>query len=335
MTWLLTGGAGYIGSHVLRAMVEADFSVVVMDDLSTADPRRVPAHVPMVAGSVLDASLLRTTIRDYGVTGVVHLAGKKSVPESLEMPLHYYRENVTGAMTLIEVMADETVPRLVFSSSAAVYGTSSADLVTETAPTRPESPYGRSKLMVEWMIHDAAAAYGLSCMSLRYFNVVGCADPVLAEARGSNLFPLVFAALQRGERPVVFGDDYPTRDGSCVRDYIHVADLAEAHVAAVRRVSSATVDETVNVGCGVGHTVFEVLAAIAKVTGYDTTPTILPRRPGDPASMVAATDLAESVLGWTARLDLDDMVESAWRGARAGNFGDPPTLPVAVEGTVR
>lgn len=328
MTWLLTGGAGYIGSHVLRAMLEADMSVVVLDDLSTGDSGRVPRHVPMVTGSVLDADVLRATIQEYAVTGVVHLAGKKSVPESMEQPLYYYRENVSGSLALLEAMVDEGVSRLVFSSSAAVYGTSSEDLVTETSPTQPESPYGRSKLIAEWMIRDAAAAFGLSCMSLRYFNVVGCADPVLAEAHGTNLFPLVFAALHRGEQPVVFGADYPTRDGSCVRDYIHVEDLAAAHVAAVRRVASGTVAETVNVGCGVGHTVFEVLDKIAAVTGLDTTPEIMPRRPGDPASMVAATGRAESVLGWTAQFGLGDMVESAWRGALAGGRGESAVPPL-------
>lgn len=323
MSWLLTGGAGYIGSHVLRSMRAAGLSVVVLDDLSTGESRRVPSDVPLVTGSVLDADVLRSAFREHSITGVIHLAGKKSVPESVEQPLHYYSENVAGAMTLLEAMVAEGVSRLVFSSSAAVYGTSSTDLVAETSPTQPESPYGRSKLIAEWMIHDAAAAYGLSCMSLRYFNVVGCAEPVLAEARGNNLFPLVFAALQQGKQPVVFGDDYPTRDGSCVRDYIHVEDLASAHVAAVRRVTAGTVDETVNVGCGVGHTVFEVLAAIGEATSFDTTPVILPRRAGDPASMVAATGRALSVLGWTSRFDLRDMVESAWRGATGRSSVDP------------
>jgi len=325
MSWLLTGGAGYIGSHVLRAMLDAGLSVVVLDDLSTGGVSRVPREVPLVTESVLDASVLRSTMREHAVTGVVHLAGKKSVPVSMEQPLHYYNENVTGALTLLEAMVAEGVSQLVFSSSAAVYGTSDADLVTETSPTRPDSPYGRSKLIGEWMIRDAAVAYGLSCISLRYFNVVGCAEPALAETAGTNLFPLVFNALERSQPPVVFGDDYPTRDGSCVRDYIHVQDLAAAHVAAVRRVTSGTVNETVNVGCGVGHTVFEVLDAIGRVTGLDTTPTISPRRAGDPASMVAATELAEHTLEWKARLDLGEMVESAWRGASAVRLGDSAT----------
>lgn len=335
MTWLLTGGAGYIGSHVLREMLKAGIPAVVFDDLSTGDPRRVPAHVPLVTGSVLDERALTGAIRDHHITGVIHLAGKKSVPESVEVPLRYYRENVAGAMTLLEAMVAERVSRLVFSSSAAVYGSSDVELVTETAPTQPDSPYGRSKLMAEWMIRDAAVAAGMSCISLRYFNVVGCADPALAEYHGSNLFPLVFAALQNGQRPLVFGNDYATRDGSCVRDYIHVEDLASAHVAAVHRVSSATVDDVVNVGCGEGHTVLEVLAAIASATGLDTTPTILQRRPGDPASMVAATDRAQAVLGWKARLTLKDMVESGWRGAVAGTFADATSRVVDDESAVR
>ncbi|MCR6711829.1 MAG: UDP-glucose 4-epimerase GalE [Demequina sp.] len=322
MSWLLTGGAGYIGSHVVRAMLDAGLSVVVLDDLSTGVARRVPSNVPFVRGSVLDVGLLRATFRDHAITGVVHLAGKKSVPESVEQPLRYYHENVAGTLTLIEAMVAEGVSRLVFSSSAAVYGSSDAHFVTETSPTRPESPYGRSKLMAEWVIEDAAAAVNLSCIKLRYFNVVGCADPRLAEAGGTNLFPLVFDALDKGKQPVVFGDDYATRDGSCVRDYIHVQDLAEAHVAAVSRVTLGTVDETVNVGCGAGHTVFEVLAEIARVTGKDTTPKVLPRRPGDPASMVAATGPAERILGWSAHRNLEEMVASAWRGASAPHRGE-------------
>ncbi len=323
MTWLLTGGAGYIGSHVLRALMDAGLSVVVLDDLSTGAARKVPPQVPLVVGSVLDARLVRDTMREHAVTGVVHLAGKKSVPASIDVPLHYYRENVGGALALLEAMAAEGVSRLVFSSSAAVYGTPDGELVDETAPTKPESPYGRSKLMIEWMIRDAAAALGLSCIALRYFNVVGCADPALAEADGTNLFPLVFRALERDQRPVVFGADYPTRDGSCLRDFIHVQDLAEAHLAAARRVTSVTVVETVNIGRGVGHTVFEVLAAIASCTGQDTTPIIMPRRSGDPAGIVAATGLAEQRLGWSARRDLVDMVESAWRGATSVHLADP------------
>jgi len=328
MSWMLTGGAGYIGSHVLRAMMDDGQSVVVFDDLSTGKATRVPRSVPLVTGSVLDREALRNAIREHDVTGVVHLAGKKSVPESVEQPLTYYRENVAGVLALLEVMVAEGVKNLVFSSSAAVYGSSDSHSVNESSPTNPESPYGRSKLVDEWMIEDAAAAFGLSCVKLRYFNVVGCADPSLAETDGSNLFPLVFKALGRGERPVVFGDDYPTRDGSCVRDYIHVEDLADAHVAAVHKVTQGTIDETVNIGCGLGHTVFEVLAEIGRVTGIDATPRVLPRRLGDPASMIAATGPAERILGWTAQKSLHDMVESAWRGVSASHIGEATVIPI-------
>ncbi|WP_061962090.1 UDP-glucose 4-epimerase GalE [Demequina flava] len=333
MTWLLTGGAGYIGSHVTEAMQDAGVPVVVLDDLSTGRASRLRPTVPLVKGSVLDTATVRTVIRDHDVTGVIHLAGKKSVPESMTSPLHYYRENVTGALALLEAMRAEDVNQLVFSSSAAVYGTSDADYVTEDSPTLPDSPYGRSKLVSESMIRDAAAAYGLDSLSLRYFNVVGCADPALVEINGTNLFPLVFDALQRGDHPVVFGADYPTRDGSCVRDYIHVEDLADAHVAAVRAVSVGASQKAVNVGCGAGHTVFEVLREIGVMTGLDTTPEILPRRPGDPASMVAATALAERVLGWKAQRDLSQMVASAWHAVTATSQGKPEMTSVPSIGT--
>jgi UDP-glucose 4-epimerase len=318
MTWLVTGGAGYIGSHVIRALVDDHQSVVVLDDLSTGHADRVPASVPLVVASVLDGERLREVLREHAVTGIVHLAAKKSVAESVAQPLIYHRENVAGTLTLLEAMAAEGVTRLVFSSSAAVYGSPDDDSVREDAPTRPESPYGRTKLMSEWMVQDAAQALGLGTVCLRYFNVVGCAEPALADTGGTNLFPLVFRALASGQRPVVFGDDYPTRDGTCVRDYIHVQDLAEAHVAAARLLSgSGPCQDVVNIGCGRGHTVREVLATVAEVTGRDTTPVILPRRPGDPAGMVADPSLAERLLGWTARRDLDAMVESAWNGAHA------------------
>lgn len=326
MTWLVTGGAGYIGSHVVRSLIDAGQGVVVLDDLSTGDADRVPSSVPLVQGSVLDGAGVRAALRGSAVTGVVHLAAKKSVAESVAQPLHYHRENVVGTLTLLDAMAAEGVSRLVFSSSAAVYGSPDDDSVGEDAPARPQSPYGRTKLMSEWMVEDAAEALGLATVCLRYFNVVGCADPELADTGGTNLFPLVFRALAAGERPVVFGDDYPTRDGTCVRDYIHVQDLAEAHVAAARLLdTSGPRHEVVNIGCGRGYTVREVLTTIGRVTGRDTTPAILPRRPGDPAGMVADASLARRLLGWTAQRDLTAMVESAWDGAQRSAPLEPST----------
>jgi UDP-glucose 4-epimerase len=316
MTWLLTGGAGYIGSHVLRSLRAAREHVVVLDDLSTGDARRVPAGVPLVVAPLLDQRRLVRTLTEHEVTGVVHLAGKKGVEESVRLPLTYYRENVEGLRSLLEAMDATGVRRLVFSSSAAVYTPPAQGRVTEDDPTVPQSPYGRSKLIGEWMIGDASNTAGLGALSLRYFNVVGSASPELADTGSSNLFPQVLAALRERRRPTVFGTDYPTPDGSAVRDYIHVVDLAEAHVAA-----TAATDRpghtVLNVGCGHGYSVLEVLAAFATVTGLDTTPAPQPRRPGDAAAVVADPARAAQVLAWSARHGLADMVTSAWRAEQA------------------
>jgi UDP-glucose 4-epimerase len=315
MTWMLTGGAGYIGAHVLRALHEAGEHVVVFDDLSTGDPSRVPAWVPLVVASVLDGRRVTQAMHEYAVDGVIHLAGKKAVEESVRLPLRYYHENAEGVRTLLQAMADTGTQRLVFSSSAAVYGVPTTPLVGEDAPAAPQSPYGRSKLMGEWMVGDAAGSQGVGAVSLRYFNVVGCATPELADHAGSNLFPRVLDALRDGQRPTVFGSDYRTPDGSGVRDYIHVRDLAEAHVAATRvadRLADGGGHQVLNVGCGRGYSVLEVLRAFADVSGLDTTPQMLPRRPGDAGSVVADPSRAAAVLGWTARYALTDMVTSAW-----------------------
>jgi UDP-glucose 4-epimerase len=316
----------------VRAMVDSGFDVVVLDDLSTGDRRRLPTDVPLVTASVLEGPVLTRVLRDHDVHGVVHLAGKKAVDESVTNPLHYYRQNVVGGLTLLESMTAAGVDRLVFSSSAAVYGTPDEscadDQVGETAETRPESPYGRTKLVSEWMIQDAATASGMSCVSLRYFNVVGAARPELADTGGANLFPRVMRALASGDTPMVFGTDYPTRDGSCVRDYIHVQDLAEAHVAAARLVSSAECVESVNIGCGRGHTVLEVLATIGAVTGRDTTARVCPRRAGDPIGLVAEVTKSHLLLGWSASRGLRAMVSSSWEGidrAPSGVEDDPVT----------
>src|SRR3954468_13064980 len=311
MTWMLTGGAGYIGAHVLRALHEAGENVVVLDDLSTGDRSRVPAGVPLVVASVLDGRRVTQAMRDHAVDGVVHLAGKKAVEESVRLPLRYYHENAEGVRTLLQAMSDTGTRRLVFSSSAAVYGVPTVPLVAEDAPAAPQSPYGRSKLVGEWMVADAARSQGVGAVSLRYFNVVGCGTPELADRAGSNLFPRVLDALREGRRPTVFGDDYATPDGSGVRDYIHVADLADAHVAATR-LTAAPGHQVLNVGCGRGYSVLEVLRAFAEITGLDTAPTILPRRPGDAGSVVADPSRARAVLGWSARHDLTAMVTSAW-----------------------
>ncbi|WP_030815259.1 UDP-glucose 4-epimerase GalE [Streptomyces sp. NRRL S-337] len=319
MSYLITGGAGYIGSHVVRALRQAGERVVVLDDLTTGVAARIPDGVPLVVGSTLNRALLDAAIAEHGVTDVVHLAAKKQVGESVEMPLLYYRENVHGLQTLLEAMAAGGVGRLVFSSSAAVYGMPDVDLVTEDTPCAPINPYGETKLVGEWMARAVGKAHGISTACLRYFNVAGAAAPELADTGVFNIVPMVFERLTAGAAPRIFGDDYDTPDGTCIRDYIHVADLADAHVAAARKLAGPgpVRDLTLNIGRGEGVSVRELIRLIAEVTGYEgVAPEVTPRRPGDPARVVAAADRIAAELGWKARHDVRDMVTSAWAGWR-------------------
>jgi UDP-glucose 4-epimerase len=329
--WLLTGGAGYIGAHVLRALQHAGHYVVVLDDLSTGLRSRVPVSVPFVHASVADLVTVREVLRGHGVDGVIHLAAKKAVGESCEDPLYYYEENLGGLIAVLSAMRQARVHRFVYSSSAAVYGTPDAAVVDEQSPTRPESPYGRSKLMGEWIVADSAAAYDMSAVCLRYFNVVGSAGPALADVGGSNLFPSILDRLGDGVPVSVFGGDYPTPDGTCVRDYVHVEDLASAHVAAAaltgRPAQAAPPGtrgvELVNVGCGRGFSVLEVLDEFAKASGNQVPYVVGSRRPGDPPSMVARAERAGEILGWSPSHGLQDMVASAWTAHVASNSVSP------------
>ncbi|MFI8927964.1 UDP-glucose 4-epimerase GalE [Streptomyces sp. NPDC053474] len=318
MTWLITGGAGYIGAHVVRAMTEAGERTVVYDDLSTGIAARVPAEVPLVTGSTLDAGPLARALEEHEVTGVIHLAAKKQVGESVEQPLRYYRENVEGLRVLLETMADAGVPAFVLSSSAAVYGMPSTEngLVTEDTPCLPMSPYGETKLAGEWLARATGRATGLRTACLRYFNVAGAASPELADTGVFNIVPMVFEKLTQGEAPRIFGADYPTPDGTCVRDYIHISDVAEAHVAAARRLTEVPggTDLTLNIGRGEGVSVREMVDLIADVTGYAIPAEVTARRAGDPARVVAAADRITAELGWSAKRDVREMVESAWAG---------------------
>ncbi|MCX5527823.1 UDP-glucose 4-epimerase GalE [Streptomyces bobili] len=316
MTWLITGGAGYIGAHVARAMTGAGERVVVLDDLSAGVPARLPADVPLVAGSALDAGLLKRVLAEHAVTGVVHLAARKQVAESVARPTRYYRENVGALATLLEAVAEAGVRRFLFSSSAAVYGNPEVDLITEDTPCAPVNPYGETKLAGEWLVRAAGEAHGIATTCLRYFNVAGSAAPELADTGVFNIVPMVFDRLTRDEAPRIFGDDYPTPDGTCVRDYIHVADLAEAHLAAARRLCAPGVrgDLTVNIGRGEGVSVRELVTLIGEVTGDGRPAVVEGRRPGDAPRAVASAALAARELDWTASRGMREMVASAWRG---------------------
>lgn len=315
MSWMITGGAGYIGAHVVRALRDAGEPVVVLDDLSTGDAKRLGDDVPLVAASVLDGERVAEALREHRVTGVVHIAAKKQVGESVDRPLHYYRENVTGLQTLLEAMVEVGVDQLVFSSSAAVYGMPDVDLVTEETPCLPMSPYGETKLIGERLVRAVGRAHGLRTVSLRYFNVAGAAAPELGDPGVFNLIPMIFERYQAGQAPRIFGDDYPTPDGTCVRDYIHVADIASAHLAAARRLGDlpAGADLTLNIGRGEGVSVREMVDRVASLTGHThLIPEVTARRPGDPAKIVAAADRIREELGWSARHGVDEMVTSAW-----------------------
>lgn len=316
MTWLITGGAGYIGAHVALTMAAAGERVVVLDDISSGIPERLPPEVAVVRGSVLDRELIDRTLADFGVTGVVHLAAKKQVGESVEKPLLYYRENVHGLTVLLEAVAEAGVRQFVFSSSAAVYGMPEAELITEDAPCAPINPYGETKLAGEWLVRAAGRAHGFSTACLRYFNVAGAAKPELADVGVFNIIPMFFDRITRGESPRILGADYPTPDGTCIRDYIHVADLADSHLSVARALTAREEPAhlTFNIGRGEGVSVRELADLVAEVTGSKLVPVVEPRRPGDAAKAVASSDLIAKELGWTAGRGVREMVASAWEG---------------------
>ena len=308
----MTGGAGYIGSHVVRHLLGADIGVVVLDDLSTGRRRFVPEGVPFVEASLLDTDAVTGALTDHSALGVIHIAGFKFAGISVDKPLHTYQQNVIATMSLLEAMDASGVENVVFSSSSSVYGNAASGLVTEDNPFNPTSPYGESKVIGEWLLRNQGAASGLHHTSLRYFNVVGSGHTELPDVSPYNLFSMVFAGLERGEVPVIFGDDYETPDGTCVRDYIHVSDLAAAHVAAATRMAQGlSIEPAYNLGSGDGTSVAEMMSAIARVTGNDFTPTIGPRRAGDPARVVASGDLATRDLDWAMTHSLDEMISSA------------------------
>ncbi len=311
-TTLITGGAGYIGSHTVLALRQAGRSVVVLDDLSSGDRSVVPEDVPFIEGNAGDRQLLRKLFGDFNVDSVIHFAGSILVERSVSDPLSYYHNNVAVSRNLLEACVEQGIDRFIFSSTAAVYGAAATSPIPETTETRPINPYGTSKLVTEWMLRDIAAASHLRFVALRYFNVAG-ADP---QGRSGQLGPeathLVKIASQvvAGSREsiAIFGDDYDTPDGTCVRDYIHVSDLAAAHLSALNYLDSDGNSLVLNCGYGHGYSVQEVLQAVERCAGRPLNPQRAPRRPGDPPSLVADTSALRQTLAWSPRFDNIDVI---------------------------
>ncbi len=316
MTVLVTGGAGYIGAHVVRALLADGHDVAIADDLSTGVAERVPGGIPLHVVDIAAAGATDTLIdimRSPGgggpVDAVVHLAARKQVGESVDEPEFYYSQNVGGLANVLAAMREVGVEKLVFSSSAAVYGEPDTSSVTEESPTIPMSPYGETKLIGEWLVRDAGRAWGLRHVSLRYFNVAGSASPELRDTFELNLIPIALGRAARGQSVQIYGADYPTADGTCVRDYVHVVDLADAHVAALKHVGVGPT--VVNIGTGKGSSVREVLVALGKARGSELPSEVIERRAGDPAEYVADVSLAASAWNWHASHDLADIAASA------------------------
>ena len=316
MTVLVTGGAGYIGGHLVLALVDRGEPVVVLDNLTTGFRWAVPSGATLVEGDMGDMALVERTIAAHGVDAIAHFAAKIVVPESVADPLAYYGNNTAKSRNLLEAAVRGGVKHVIFSSTAAVYGETGQEPVGETDATNPVSPYGRSKLMTEWMLQDVGRAHDLRSVVLRYFNVAG-ADPagrIGQSTPAATHLIKVAAQAALGQRPglEVFGTDYPTRDGSCIRDYIQVSDLADAHLKALDYLRAGGASLTANCGYGLGYSVLEVVEVMKRVSGVDFPVKLSPRRPGDPAAIVARADLVRSALGWVPQhADLDGMVRQA------------------------
>ena len=316
MTILVTGGAGYIGSHTVRALVDAGESVVVVDNLSTGFSQFLPEGVPLFIGDVADENLVEGVIAAHNVDSIIHFAGSVVVPDSMRDPLGYYRNNTMTTRNLLNAAVKCNISRFIFSSTAAVYGNPDHTPVPEEAPTRPLSPYGSSKLMTEIMLHDVASAHGMHYVVLRYFNVAG-ADPQarigLATVGATHLLKIaVEAATGQRAKIDVYGTDYPTTDGSCVRDFIHVSDLAEAHRAALRYLEQGGPSATLNCGYGRGYSVLETIEAVRRASGRNFAVQYADRRPGDIMTMIADTARIRATLDWTPQYDdLDTIARHA------------------------
>lgn len=322
MSILVTGGAGYIGAHVVRMLSERGEQVVVVDDLSSGKAERIgDAQLVQVDISRDEAyRKLTDAMVDYDVDAVIHFAARKQVGESVERPSWYYRQNLGGIANLTRAMYDAGVDRMIFSSSAAVYGIPEAALVSEDAPTQPINPYGETKLVSEMLMRDCERAWGMKWVALRYFNAAGVGWDDLADPATMNLIPIVLQSLHEKRTPKVFGDDYPTTDGTCIRDYIHVSDLADAHLVAMDALREGTLEHNeFNVGTGVGTSVAQIIAGMRQQLGWDFPVETVERRSGDPAELVADPTRIKREMGWEARHGVDQILASAvqaWQASK-------------------
>ena len=309
MKVLVTGGAGYIGAHVSELLQENGYSVRIFDDFSNGLDKRVKNFKDIFNGDITDREAVLKSME--GMDAVIHLAAKKAVGESVSNPLKYYTNNVGGTMNVLAAMSLKKVNKLVFSSSAAVYSPSEKDAIEESDPTDPLSPYGATKLLSEQLISKVGQAEGFSTISLRYFNVVGSKKVEFGDNSRDNLVPKVFAAFKEGKSPEIYGADYPTKDGTCIRDYIHVQDLAEAHLVALKQLDTK-VDGVYNVGSGTGYSVKEIFDQLEESMAVKLNPVISARRPGDSPKLIASIKKIEKDLGWRPKATLKEMIDSAW-----------------------
>ncbi len=311
MNWLVTGGAGYIGAHVIRELISINENPIVLDDLSSGIIANIPSGIELIVGSITDSRIVRQAIEKYSITGIINLAALKSVSESESYPERYETINYSSVKTLIRESKSLGVENFIQSSTAAVYGNSATGYVSERDQLFPISQYGKTKKNAEEVLNEAIESNTLKGVSLRYFNVLGSANSSLKDKSKANIVPLVLDSLSRRQAPKIFGDDYPTKDGTCIRDYVHVEDIARAHILAVIKMKTHQLPKAINIGTGTGYSVREIMNEILRQKGSEFEPIVTERREGDPAVLVAEVDLARKELGFMAKKTLEEMIASS------------------------